>query len=112
MPHPGAKQNQSERVSPVLRLRCEAGRSAGCMALGVVHQRASGTGITNTALARRKRSSFESSLNRFADKCPLSGVQRIGRLREETIEKLATWNLTLTGRKPIRTKVVRGRLGC
>jgi len=73
MLHPGAKQNQSGRESLVVRLRYEAGKSAGCMALAVVRLRASGTVITGTVLARRKRLRFESSLNRFADECPLSG---------------------------------------
>jgi hypothetical protein len=73
MPHPDAKQNQSGRESLVVRLRCEAGRSAGCMALVVAHQRASGTEIIGTAPARRKRLSFESSLNRFANKMSAFG---------------------------------------
>jgi hypothetical protein len=68
MPHPVAKQNQSGRESLVARLQCEAGGSAGCMALVVAHQRASGMGTTGTAPVRRKRLRFESSLNRFANK--------------------------------------------
>jgi ligand-binding sensor protein len=47
----------SSRSRRVARLRCEAGRSAGCTVLAVVRQRASGTVITGTVPARRKRSS-------------------------------------------------------
>jgi hypothetical protein len=72
----GAQQNQSGRESHVVRLRYEAGMCAGCTVLAVVRQRASGTVITGTAPARRKPSSFGSSLNRFANKCPLSGAKR------------------------------------
>jgi hypothetical protein len=75
-----ARPSQSERVSAVVRLRCEAGRSAACTVPVVAHQRASGMEITNTVPARKKRSSFGSSLNRFADECPLSRVKRTWRL--------------------------------
>jgi len=40
-------------------------------------------GITGTVPARRKRLSFGSSLNRFADECLLSGVKRTCRLHCE-----------------------------
>jgi len=83
MPPLGARQNQSGRESLVVPLRCEAGTSAECTALAVVHQRASGTVITGTVPARRKPSSFGSSLNRFANKCPLSGLKRTCRLHCE-----------------------------
>ena len=56
-----------------MRLRCGGGRFAGCMALAAGLQRAKGMEITGTESARKKQSNFENSLNRFADKCPLSG---------------------------------------
>ncbi len=68
--------DQSERESVVVRRRCGAGRCAGCTVPAVVHQRASETEIIGTAPARRKQLSFESSLNRFADQCPRSGVKQ------------------------------------
>jgi hypothetical protein len=76
MPHQGVRLDQSERASPAVRLRCEVGRSAECTVPAVAHQMASGMGITGTALGRRKQSNFESSLNRYDNKCPLSGAKR------------------------------------
>ena len=56
--------NQSELASLVVRLRCGAGRCAGCTALAVVRQRVSGMEITNTGQGRRKPLRFGSSSNR------------------------------------------------
>ena len=51
----GAKLDQNGRASLVVRPQCEVGRSAGCMALGAAHRRASATGITVTARVPGKR---------------------------------------------------------
>ena len=71
-----AQPDQSGQVSIVAHLPYAVGRSAGCTVHAVVHQRASGMEITNTAPARREPLSFGSSSNRFADEFPLSGLKR------------------------------------
>jgi hypothetical protein len=70
---PDVQPNRSGPESLAVRLRCKAGNCVGCTVPAVAHQRVSGMGITSTAPARRKPSSFGSSLNRFANKCLLSG---------------------------------------
>src|SRR5262249_11902305 len=66
-PQLGATPNQSGQENLVVRPRCEAGKSAGCIARAVVRLRASATEITATAPARKRRSSSGSSLNRYAE---------------------------------------------
>jgi voltage-gated potassium channel len=60
----GVPPNRSEQESVVVRLRCEAGRIAGCTVLAGALLGVSATGIIGTAPARRKRSSSGSSSNR------------------------------------------------
>jgi hypothetical protein len=52
---PDARRDQSGQDSNAVRLPCEAGGSAACMGLAVVHLKANGTAIIGMVLARRKR---------------------------------------------------------
>jgi hypothetical protein len=79
----GVRPNQSELGSVAVLLRCEAGGYAGCTVLAVARPRANATEITGTAPARRRQSSFGSSSNRYANKCPFPRVKRTWRLHCE-----------------------------
>jgi hypothetical protein len=50
----GAKPNQNEQGSHVVRLRCAAVACAGCMVPAVAHQKEKGTAISGMVVARKK----------------------------------------------------------